>query len=293
MQKKKNIAIIGGDARYLPLIHALNKMSDFRIQILGFEQVEQSYTGVMQSTIDSLETSDLDGVILPITGVDNQGNVETMFSNQPIQLTKQWFQSLPKHCRVFTGISNNTLNEFVSSSNVSLVKLMERNDVAIYNSIPTAEGAIMLAIQHTDITIHHAQVFVFGYGRVGETTADSFAGLGANISVISESESDLARIYQKGWAGYSIDQIEHEIEKCQILINTIPARVIDKSLLEKMNSQAIIIDLASKPGGVNFEFAKKRGIQAIHALGLPGMVAPKTAGEILADRIATLLLSSQ
>ncbi|WP_058307764.1 dipicolinic acid synthetase subunit A [Gracilibacillus massiliensis] len=293
MQKKKNIAIIGGDARYLPLIHALNKMSDFRIQILGFEQVEQSYTGVMQSTIDNLETSELDAVILPITGIDNQGYVETMFSNQPIQLTKKWFQSLPKRCLVFTGISNDTLNEFVSSSNVSLVKLMERNDVAIYNSIPTAEGAIMLAIQHTDITIHHAHVFVFGYGRVGETTAHSFAGLGANISVVSDSESDLARIYERGWKGYSLDQIEHAIDKCQILINTIPARVVDKSLLEKMNSQAIIIDLASKPGGINFDFAEKRGIQAIHALGLPGMVAPKTAGEILADRIATILLNAQ
>ncbi|WP_163579936.1 dipicolinic acid synthetase subunit A [Gracilibacillus saliphilus] len=292
MQKTKHIAIIGGDARYLPLIHALKTIDHLSIRILGFEQVEQSYTGVMQSTIENLDTSQLDGVILPITGIDDDGFVETMFSNEKIQLTEEWFQSLPEDCIVFTGISNRKLDQHISDNNLHLIKLMERDDVAIYNSIPTAEGAIMLAIKHTDFTIHHSNVFVFGYGRVGETTANSFAGLGANIAVISKHETDLARVYEKGWEAYSLDQIEQYIDKCQILINTIPAKVVDKSLIEKMNSQAIIIDLASKPGGIDFEYAKTRGIEAIHALGLPGMVAPTTAGEILADRIAKILFTS-
>ncbi|WP_018932621.1 dipicolinic acid synthetase subunit A [Gracilibacillus lacisalsi] len=292
MQKTKHIAIIGGDARYLPLIHALKTIDNLSIRILGFEQVEQSYTGVMQSTIENLDTSQLDGVILPITGIDDDGFVETMFSNEKIQLTEEWFQSLPEDCIVFTGISNQKLDQHISNNRLHLIKLMERDDVAIYNSIPTAEGAIMLAIKHTDFTIHHSNVFVFGYGRVGETTANSFAGLGANLAVISKHETDLARVYEKGWEAYPLDQIEQYIDKCQILINTIPAKVVDKSLIEKMNSQAIIIDLASKPGGIDFEYAKTRGIEAIHALGLPGMVAPTTAGEILADRIAKILFTS-
>lgn len=292
MQKTKNIAIIGGDARYLPLIHALRTIDHLRIRILGFEQVEQSYTGVMQSTIENLDTSKLDGIILPITGIDDEGIVETMFSNEKIRLTEEWFQSIPKHCVVFTGITTPKLDQFIEKSGLHLIKLMERNDVAIYNSIPTAEGAIMLAIQHTDFTIHQAEVFVFGFGRVGKTTANSFVGLGAKVRVISKDESELARVYERGWQGYPLDQAENHIAKCQILINTIPAKVVKQSLIEKMNSQAIIIDLASKPGGIDFEYAKTRGIKAIHALGLPGMVAPTTAGEILADCIAKLLFTS-
>ncbi|SFM31365.1 dipicolinate synthase subunit A [Gracilibacillus orientalis] len=292
MQKTKQIAIIGGDARYLPLIHALKTIDQLNIRILGFEQVEQSYTGVMQSTIENLDTSKLDGIILPITGIDDEGYVETMFSNEKIQLTETWFQGLPENCVVFTGISNQKLDQHIENNKLKLIKLMERNDVAIYNSIPTAEGAIMLAIQHTDFTIHHANVFIFGYGRVGETTANSFAGLGANVAVISKEETDLARVYQRRWGAYSLDQAKNYMDECQILINTIPAKVVDKSLIEKMNNQAIIIDLASKPGGIDFEYAKTRGIKAIHALGLPGMVAPTTAGEILADRIAKILFTS-
>ncbi|GAE91565.1 dipicolinate synthase subunit A [Gracilibacillus boraciitolerans JCM 21714] len=252
MQKMKNIVIIGGDARYLPLIQTLNKKSDIHIQILGFDLVEQSYTGVMQSSIDNLDTSNLDGVVLPITGIDDQGYIDTMFSNQRIQLTNKWFQSLPQNCFVFTGISNKTLDEYTSSRGLTLIRLMDRDDVAIYNSIPTAEGAIMLAIKHTDITIHHANVFILGFGRVGETTANAFAGLGANVSIVSINEADLARIYERSWQGYSFKQIGNVIEKCQILINTVPSQVVNRSLLEKMNNQAIIIDLASKPGGGRF-----------------------------------------
>ncbi|MDX8046989.1 dipicolinic acid synthetase subunit A [Gracilibacillus sp. S3-1-1] len=290
--QKKNIAIIGGDARYLPLIHKLNAMDHIRIHIIGFEQVEQSYTGAMHRAIDNLDTSILDAIVLPITGVDDAGVAPTMFSNQKIQLSEEWFQSLPKHCTVFTGITTPMLNQFIENSGLPLIKLMERDDVAIYNSIPTAEGAVMLAIQHTDITIHDAEVFVFGFGRVGKTTANRFNGLGANVTVISRDESEIARAYADGWNGYSLSNTDAQMEQCQILINTIPAKVVDQSLIEKMNSQAIIIDLASKPGGVDFDYAKIRGIKAIHSLGLPGIVAPTTAGEILAGCIAKLLPTS-
>jgi dipicolinate synthase subunit A len=38
----------------------------------------------------------------------------------------------------------------------------------------------------------------------------------------------------------------------------------------------LVIDLASKPGGVDFEYAQYKGIKTIHALSLPGKVAPVT-----------------
>lgn len=287
MQKKKKMAIIGGDARYLPLIHALHKWEWLDIEIVGFEKVEQSYTGVRQALIDELNPSIYDAIVLPITGIDDKGFVEAVFSNRKIQLSKEWFQKLPKHCIVFTGISNQTLDSWCE--NLYLTKLMERDDIAIYNSIPTAEGAIMLAIKHTDITIHHANVFVYGFGRVGKTTAKTFSGLGANVTVVSRSETELSRAYEQGYETCSIKDSAKAIASCEILINTIPALVVDEAILERMSSNALIIDLASKPGGIDFNFAKKRGMQAIHALGMPGLVAPKTAGEILANTIEKLL----
>lgn len=289
MEQGKKIAIIGGDARYLPLIHALNERDYIDIVILGFDKVEQSYTAVKQTTLDRLQIDDLSAVVLPITGIDENGKIETMFSTHTIQLTEDWFLNLPNDCIVFTGIANQLLKDYCKKAGLQLIELMSRDDVAIYNSIPTAEGTIMLAIQNTDITIHHSNVFVFGFGRVGETTANSFHGLGANITVVSRDRKELARAFERGYETLLLDNVNDQVTNCDILINTIPHPVIGEEILQYLNNQALIIDLASKPGGVDFEYAKARAIEAIHALGLPGMVAPKTAGVIIAGCIADLI----
>ena len=57
-----------------------------------------------------------------------------------------------------------------------------------------------------------------------------------------------------------------------------------------MPAHTLIVDLASKPGGTDFRYAEKRGIKALLAPGLPGIVAPKTAGQIVANVLSQLLL---
>ncbi len=74
-----------------------------------------------------------------------------------------------------------------------------------------------------------------------------------------------------------------------ICINTIPHPIVTASVISKMPAHTLILDLASKPGGTDFRYAEKRGIKALLALGLPGIVAPKTAGQILANVLAQLL----
>src|SRR5699024_12265895 len=76
-----------------------------------------------------------------------------------------------------------------------------------------------------------------------------------------------------------------------------PHPVLDETTLAKVNRSALLIDLASKPGGINFKAAEDLGIKAIHALGIPGKTAPLTAGKIIAqvmieDRKSTRLNSS-
>ena len=75
------------------------------------------------------------------------------------------------------------------------------------------------------------------------------------------------------------------VDSADLIINTVPVLVIDSKIIAQMRPQTLIIDLASPPGGVDFEAAKKQNIQVITAPGLPGRVAPKSAGEILAATI--------
>ncbi len=286
------IAVIGGDARYLELIRQLQILPNTTIVLVGFDKIEQGFTGLTQVDFQDLAVEKLDAVILPITGTNEEGNVEIVFSDQSIQLTKTWFQRLKKSIPVFTGIANEYLISVTKDVGITLIPLLNRDDVAIYNSIPTAEGTIMMAMENTDYTLHSSKVVVVGFGRVGHTVANKFSALGAKVSVGAKSIRDLARINEMGLTAIPLEDLSEHVNDCDLLINTIPAQVINKRMIQQLPRHAMIIDLASIPGGTDFEYAEQRGIKAILAKSLPGIVAPKTAGKILADVIKQILMKS-
>lgn len=221
--------------------------------------------------------------MLPVSGTSESGEVEATFSNKSITLTEEILMRTPEHCVVFTGISNDFLDQITKQADRKLVKLLERDDVAIYNSIPTVEGTIMLAIKHTDITIHSSKTLVLGFGRTGMSVARAFDALGAKVKVGTIKSPDMARITEMKLTPFNIQDLQHVVTDADIIINTIPAPILKANIIAKMPSNTLIIDLASKPGGTDFRYAEKRGIEALLAPGLPGIVAPKTAGKIIAN----------
>lgn len=182
------------------------------------------------------------------------------------------------------------LRELCNTHNIRLVELFDRDDVAIYNSIPTAEGAIMMAIQNTDITIHGSSCMVLGIGRTGFTLARSLQGLGAKVMVGVRREEHFARAHEMGFEPFFIHALQQRVVNIDLLFNTIPTMIVTAQIIANLPSRAVIIDLASKPGGTDFRFAEKRGIKALLAPGLPGIVAPKTAGRIIADCLSRLIM---
>jgi dipicolinate synthase subunit A len=282
------IAVIGGDARELEIITSLTEL-DAKLFLAGFEQLNRAFPGAVKEKIEDIPFHEMDAVILPASGTNEEGVVETIFSDERVVLTKDMLQAAPEHCTIYSGISNQYLNEITKKTNRKLVKLFERDDVAIYNSIPTAEGAIMIAIQNTDFTIHGSNVVVLGFGRVGMSVSRAFHRLGANTKVGARKSEHLARISEMGMTPFFLKDLKKVVRNADIVINTIPHLIITAAVIANMPSHTIIIDLASKPGGTDFRYAEKRGIKATLALGLPGMVAPKTAGQILANVLAKLL----
>src|SRR5690625_7830587 len=100
------IAVIGGDARYLELIRQLQILPNTTIVLVGFDKIEQGFTGLTQVDFPDLSVEKLDAVILPITGTNVDGNVEIVFSDQSIKLTNKWFHRLKKSVLEFTCITN-------------------------------------------------------------------------------------------------------------------------------------------------------------------------------------------
>lgn len=285
-----NILIIGGDNRYLEVINILasNNMNVF---LNGFNKLSFEEPSIHNLETSEIDFSIIDAILLPVSGTDEDGEIEATYSSTSIKLTEKQLQQTPEHCTIYTGISNAFLEKITNSSNRRMVRLFARNDIAIYNSIPTAEATLKIAIEETDVTIHGSEVLIIGFGRVGITVARLFAALGAKVTVTARKSEHFARIAEMGLKSIETNKIGNVISNIDICINTVPHSIISPKIIDQMTSSTLIIDLASKPGGTDFNYAKAKGIKAIHALGLPGKTAPRTAGEIIGGVFLELITS--
>jgi dipicolinate synthase subunit A len=283
-----HVAFIGGDARQLEVIKKCIQ-SDAKVTLIGFDNLESGFVGAAKKPLTCEGLRDVDALILPVVGSDDRGYVESIFSSQPLQLLPEHFASLNKRCVVYTGMARPYLRTELAKQNIPLVELLERDDVAIYNSIPTVEGALMMAIQNTDITVHGSQSIVIGFGRVGISMARALHALGARVRVGAKRSEHLARIHEMGMTPFHISDLPRQVTDADIIFNTAPTLVLTDKILAQVPQNTLIIDLASKPGGTDFQYAEKRGIKAILAPGLPGIVAPKTAGQIIANTLVRLI----
>jgi dipicolinate synthase subunit A len=283
------IALIGGDARQLEVIRKFSEL-DASVQLIGFDNLQYAFNGITKATLNEEDLHTMDAIILPPVGTDDRGYVESIFSTNELILTEEHIAALPKHAKVYTGMAKGYLKTICSGQNIELIELFNRDDVAIFNSIPTAEGALMMAIQNTDFTIHGSQCMVLGLGRTGLTLARTLQGLGAQVKMGVHKPEEFARAWEMGLEPFYTTELSHQVSNIDLLFNTIPTMIVTAQIIANIPNRALIIDLASKPGGTDFRFAEKRGIKAMLAPGLPGIVAPRTAGRIIAKALSELLM---
>ena len=284
-----HVAFIGGDARQLEVIKKCLEM-DATITLIGFDNLESKYKGVHLKELSPEVLKTVDALILPIVGTNEEGYVESVFSKNKIKLSEECLAFLPKTSKIYTGMARNYLKQLCTELQVELIELLDRDDIAIYNSIPTVEGTLMMAIQNTDFTIHNSNAIVLGFGRTGVSLARALHALGAHVKVGARKPEHLARIFEMGLVPFQINDLTANVSDVDLLFNTIPQMIITAKVIANLPHHSLIIDLASKPGGTDFRFAEKRAIKALLAPGLPGIVAPKTAGKIIANVLSNLIL---
>lgn len=191
---------------------------------------------------------------------------------------------------LFTGAISNSIKEKLK--NVKYYDLMDLDEVAVMNAIPTAEGAIYEAIKNSNITLSGSNVLVMGYGRIGKVLAKMLEGLNAKVYCEARTKKDIAFIEAMGYNSIYIADLNSYLPKMDYIFNTIPVTLLDESNLKYINKECTIIDLASAPGGIDFELAKKMDLNVSWTLALPSKVAPKSAAKYLKDAIDTIIKES-
>lgn len=181
------------------------------------------------------------------------------------------------------------LLEQARDNGLTLVDYVNREDFAIANAVPSAEGAIQLAMEQTEYTIHGSNCLIIGFGRIGKVLSRTMAAIGANVTVSARKTADFCWCDAYGYKKADTRALEGSLGSFDIIFNTVPHMVMTDARLAQLKPGALLVDLASSPGGVDFAAAKKRGINCHWALSLPGKVAPESAAAILRDTIEQII----
>ncbi|MEG1008653.1 MAG: dipicolinate synthase subunit DpsA [Clostridia bacterium] len=185
---------------------------------------------------------------------------------------------------IFTSLTN---NKFVFKSKV--YDIMKIESLAILNAIATSEGAIYTAIKNSEINLCGENVLVMGYGRIGKVLSSMLKGIGSIVYVEARSKVDLATIDSLGYNKIELSNLYENIDKFKYIFNTIPVKLLDKNILDKVDKDCLVIDLASNPGGCDFEYAHKKNIKTVWALSLPAKVSPKISAVYIKNEIDNII----
>ena len=165
---------------------------------------------------------------------------------------------------------------------------MKMDDVAIYNAIATAEGAIVKAMELKPVNLHGSRCLVLGYGRCGKVLAQKLKGMDAEVSVCARSDRARSESEAVGFSSMDFGELSRHILRFDYIFNTVPAVVLKYPELKRLSRDACIIDIASAPGGVDQEAAGKLQVQSYLCPSLPGIYAPKSSGIRLAEKVIKL-----
>lgn len=278
--------VIGGDLRNMKLAEAIasdgNQVSIFGFENAGFETFLEEISD-LDSAIDDSQI-----VIGPLPCSNDNEILNTPFHKEKIYINEV-FRKMKKNQLFIAGRISDRINQMAKAYNVYTIDILEREEMAVLNCIPTAEGAIQIAMEELPVTLNGSKVLILGYGRLGKVLAKMLSGIGADVWAEARKYSDLAWMKAYGIKSIYINDLDKYLCEMDVIYNTIPSRILDGSRLEKLSRDCLVIDLASKPGGVDFDRAKALGIKVIWALSLPGKVAPVTAAGYMKETIYNII----
>lgn len=257
MEGRKQVAVIGGDARQAAAGRALARAG---YTVCGAEQVALA-----------------DYILLPL----------------PLDETRTPLAELLRAAKpgalALGGRLSAQAKTIAQEAGVELVDYYARPELTIYNAIPTAEGCIGILLRESTRTLWDANILLLGFGPVGQALGVRLAALGADVTVCARRPEQRALAESLGLRGAELARLGALAPAFDRVVNTIPAPVLTEPVLTALRPGSLIVDLASKPGGTDFAAAQRLGLRAIHALSLPAVCAPETAGEAVARTVLAIL----
>ncbi len=271
MKTKPNFMIIGGDCRFSYMQKIL--------QDKGYES-QRIYPGEYRA--DDFDKADI--FILPVPVSRDNVNINAPLAGESFYFG-DLIRLLPEGCAVAGGLWNELWREKMEKKNIRVFDYYKNEELAKKNAIPTAEGVIGILINTLPVTIHSLRCAVTGYGKCGSELCRRLLALGADVTAVARSDKNLQDAERDGMKTCRLADFREIAGEFDTVVNTVPSRIIDASVIPKLKKDCILIEIASAPFGIDFDCASRYGITAVKAGSLPGRISPQTAGEIICDTV--------
>lgn len=266
--------MIGGDRRQAELARLLEEDGHI-VHTYGLT----SWKAVGASRLETAVMADV--VVLPLPLCKEAGMLNC--DEFPMS-TMELFRGLCPGRRILAGQVKPEQQTEADACGLQILDYFQREDLAVANAAATAEAAIQTAMQHSDKMLMGMECLVLGFGRIGRLLSYRLHALGAKVTATARRPEDIAWIRAYGWRAIETAKLDGEMKNVGIVFNTIPALVLDTSLLKQLPENCLCVELASTPG-IDLEAAEELGLKNVWARSLPGRLLPCTAAAAIRDAI--------
>ena len=270
--------ILGGDIRMRELYNLLTQQ--MRTDLCGFDRLEYTDTVTVENALKNIHNYKY--LILPIPYKEDEW-IKMPFSDHKLPAAGI-LKKLQYGQKVFLG----SLND-VEPTEATVCNLLKRKDYAQHNAYLTSLVISALLTVKYGVDVSGKKILICGYGKIARCLSIRLQNLGAVVSVAARKQKDLTEISSRLSGSVDIYDLEKHISEFDIIINTVPSLIISRRELKMVRENAVMIDLASVPYGIDFEEAEKQGKHAYLELGLPGKYTPKLEAQYLFEEIQAFI----
>jgi len=270
------LAIVGGDRREQEIARCA-EATGAEVRACGFPWPPQGIAGVRRSA--SIAEA-LDGAriaLFPIPGIAPDGALFAPQSAERLIPDRDSLSRMRKPAHIILGWGDPKLKAHCESLGITLHEYEWDEDLMLLRGPAIVEGLLKVLIENTDITVHKARVCLVGQGTIGSLVTRTLIGLGAHVHVAARNPVQRAGAYAMGAEPHELGELADVLPATDIVVASVPARVLGRELLERLPKHALLVDLAAPPGGIDRDAAQELGLKFVWARGM-GARAPITVG---------------
>ncbi len=294
MSKKYIFTFLGGDMRQVTVAKKVLSLGH-KVRIFGMGPFSSDIVGadIFLSVDKAIEGSDVIMLPLPVSRDNMLLNFSAAVNDAPLPLSDIVKYAAKNESSIIVGgMIPQSMLSIADKTGIAIEDYYASEELQCKNALPSAEGAIMIAMENTFKNVEGMNVLISGFGRIGRILAQKLSALGAHVTAAARRDEVLCDIAMCGYDAVQtsdIDAMRKAFELCDVVFNTAPSLIFSTHMLEGVQNKPLYIEIASSPGGIDIPTARGKGIAIQFAPSLPGKYAPISAGEYIFDTVSEIL----